>query len=757
MDIKKFISSDKIDGDYNKLIQNELDAIKSKSNERSNKTKCLYGISKLDFLKPTKTLEEIIKDDNISDFEAMCIQDVLSENALAYSGPMIKKYLDPWSSTDKNTKPIVRNYYNVTLIDQRFKSKNLLKAEYKKNMIEHNGHYLITTKYTSFYLDKKVNLNLSSYVLSNNDCLDRIALNNGELWLSGMFILEFYKRISCYDNTIVDPVFEYPEDILDIYDKTMPYESPIKHMIDMTDREGIEALSREEIENILITDHDQRYTIIEYVMLKMMEPHIHPVIVYQMKTIILYLTNFHYLRPPFLVAKMLDFDKEHPAIYEALKGIIHKINIDSEIDIKSDTRSLSTIYHIDMYILNHIIKMDDDDQFVDYVSKMNIVKKFKQESKTSEKLIDWIVEYKPIKIIRTLIDSAILSDKFRYKIIFLTQEFNLLGKEFLTLYVLKKPYVPSEKHPKIVNTNENDNNNDNDDNNNGDNNNGNDNNGNDNSNNTKETDNLEKNTSVLNGTNDYVCNDEKLFELNNDHQLIILSNLREVLNRGITRSFYLMLKLSPHIIKSDFFRMCVPSKKSLNKSIETKPSNNTLLDSGNILHLITSDKAMDILEIIVKKNPSLLDDKDDQGRTPLIHYAELGLGKLIEKIIGLGADYEITDNKSETFLHKLCKNGNTNIVQNVIRNVTKIIDIKNEDMMTPAIIAALNKHEEIFYILKGVGADLDIHDTYGNTVYHYICRSRICPGMLIVNKKNRFGFTPYDYCKIDHKFYYFQK
>ena len=35
-----------------------------------------------------------------------------------------------------------------------------------------------------------------------------------------MFILELYKKISCYNSDIVDPIFRYPEDILNIY-KTM--------------------------------------------------------------------------------------------------------------------------------------------------------------------------------------------------------------------------------------------------------------------------------------------------------------------------------------------------------------------------------------------------------------------------------------------------------------------------------------------------------------------------------------------------------
>ena len=182
-----------------------------------------------------------------------------------------------------------------------------------------------------------------------------------------------------------------------------------------------------------------------------------------------------------------------------------------------------------------------------------------------------------------------------------------------------------------------------------------------------------------------------------------------------------------------------------------------MIESGNILHTINTDNSIDILEIILKKNIHIIDEKNSDGKTPLILYAELGLNKCVQKLIEYGADYELVDNMSDTMLHKLCANGNLETVQSIIRHVVDIIDIKNEKLMTPAIIAAFNKHEEIFYILKGLNANLEETDIYGNTVYHYICESKICPNMMIINKKNKFGFTPSDYCKISHNFYYFQK
>ena len=73
-----------------------------------------------------------------------------------------------------------------------------------------------------------------------------------------------------------------------------------------------------------------------------------------------------------------------------------------------------------------------------------------------------------------------------------------------------------------------------------------------------------------------------------------------------------------------------------------------------------------------------VNNKDNEGRTPLILYSVLGLSACINKLLDHGADYELIDNHSDTFLHKLCNNGYLNIVQNIIRKVTSIIDTKND-------------------------------------------------------------------------------
>lgn len=677
MDIRKFITSDKIDSDYNVLIQREMNIIKKKTKVFDNNITYVYRVSELDFLKPCIPVIDMFKDQNILEFEDMCI----NKNHIGYSGPMIKKYLDP----NYGSKEIqIKNYYYVSILNPVIKLNEILKEDHLSSVKTINGLHTIELSQSIFYIDNKNNVNMLDAIFSNFDILDRIILCNNDLWISGMFILELYKKISCYNASLTDPMYGYPEDIFDIYDRTSVREKNVATLIEMIDIDGIKSIDKEKIETILIPHDNQKYTVLEYALLKLVEI-THPVLIYHMKSLILYLSTFQYARPIYFLAIILGINKLYPELYESFIKLSHAIDIDhNSIIAQMETlESLESLYHVDMFIINHLIKLDNEDLFVDYITKIGLLKKFKQESKTAEKIIEWLIEYKAINIIKIMIDCMIVTNQTKYKLIFLTEEFSLLGEEFINKYIRKRD---SNKNMEGIDIDE-------------------------------------------HMIDNYPCENDKL----DNEQLMIISNLFDtVINGGLIRSFHIILKMCPNFLNE---------KNS---------------SGGNILHSIRSDMAHNILEYIIRNNRNIINDRDELGRTPLIIYSENKLKVCITRLLECGADYEMTDNNSDTFLHKLCANGSVDIVRSIIRNVKSIIDFQNDKLMTPAIISAINRHEELFYILKGINANLNITDIYGNTVYHYICQSRICPGIMIANKKNKFGFTPYDYCNIHHKIYYFQ-
>ena len=215
---------------------------------------------------------------------------------------------------------------------------------------------------------------------------------------------------------------------------------------------------------------------------------------------------------------------------------------------------------------------------------------------------------------------------------------------------------------------------------------------------------------------------------------ILLNYVDSIVKDGLLRSFYYLMKI--------------------NKSgvIDYKTEN-----GDNVLHMLNSkDKSDDILKLVMKVDENLINEPNNDGMTPLHKFAENGLLSKIEIVLGYEeTDYTITDKNGNTFLHYLCKNGHTDIIKSCARRVKSIIDEQNSNNETAVLVSCINKHEEIYYILKGFKANLFIKDTHGNTVYHYICLNGICCSLIIPSVENNFGYTPYDYCKIAKMYYNF--
>ena len=224
----------------------------------------------------------------------------------------------------------------------------------------------------------------------------------------------------------------------------------------------------------------------------------------------------------------------------------------------------------------------------------------------------------------------------------------------------------------------------------------------------------------------YFMSDSSLI-LPTNEQDILINLLPNIINNGLCRSLYACVKIIPN-----FF--------DLNK---------------NILHYVISDNAHLVVELLLKLNIDIIDQKNNDGKTPLISYSELGFEKCINVLLNFNSDYELSDNLNESCLHKLAKNGHFNILQNMSKKIINIIDSVNNLNQTPIMLAAINKHENIVILLKSFSANCSIVDIYGNSIYHYICLSSICIGSTIINKTNYYGFTPYDYCPISKSYYKF--
>lgn len=218
------------------------------------------------------------------------------------------------------------------------------------------------------------------------------------------------------------------------------------------------------------------------------------------------------------------------------------------------------------------------------------------------------------------------------------------------------------------------------------------------------------------------------FEMSVD---IAMNYVKEILANGKIRSFVYLYDLDTSVMS-------------------------TLFDNNqNILHCIRpSGNYSDLTELIIKIKPELLNLKDCNKETPVMFHAKHN-PEIVKVMLGHKFDYTLVDNDGNTFLHNLCRNDCPSILKIALKKCPELIDMPNKKSETPMIICGKNNKENMFYVLKGMGADTLTKDSFGNTVFHYICANSMCLGTIIENTENYFNLKPIDYCKVSQKYYTF--
>jgi hypothetical protein len=225
----------------------------------------------------------------------------------------------------------------------------------------------------------------------------------------------------------------------------------------------------------------------------------------------------------------------------------------------------------------------------------------------------------------------------------------------------------------------------------------------------------------------------KLIEFMDFNMDTAINFLKDIIVNGVADSFF-------YLVEND-------------NSVAT-----TLFENNrNIFHMIKAKGDYDrIINKMMEMHPELVNVCDSFGETPIIYHSRLN-PKTIEKFLKYEdiIDLTILDNDGNTCLHHLCKFDEPKILKNILKKYPELINMPNSKSEYPILICCKNKLEEMFYVMKSLDADLDVRDTYGNTVYHYICANSMCLDMVIKNTQNFFGLTPKDYCILSPKYYHF--
>lgn len=103
----------------------------------------------------------------------------------------------------------------------------------------------------------------------------------------------------------------------------------------------------------------------------------------------------------------------------------------------------------------------------------------------------------------------------------------------------------------------------------------------------------------------------------------------------------------------------------------------------------------------------------------------------------------------DTFLHLLVKKKYIDTIRLLIDIIKPIINLQNDNGETALIISARNNDEILYSLLKLNGANENIKDKYGNTVFHYICMNEMFLGSVIIETDNEYGYKPAHYTNLN--------
>ncbi|RAO69718.1 uncharacterized protein BHQ10_005730 [Talaromyces amestolkiae] len=149
------------------------------------------------------------------------------------------------------------------------------------------------------------------------------------------------------------------------------------------------------------------------------------------------------------------------------------------------------------------------------------------------------------------------------------------------------------------------------------------------------------------------------------------------------------------------------------------------------LHVATLWKITALASLIIRKAPSMLNNKSSYGFTPLHVAAVTGDSSFVEECIKLGADIYAHDNQGRMPIHHAAAFGNQSLISHLFKPNVGVSTTTEKYHMSPLHVAISSKHLETVTGLLQHGADANaaILSTR-QTVLHYayqFCPSAIEP------------------------------
>jgi len=261
------------------------------------------------------------------------------------------------------------------------------------------------------YINKELSKSIGE-VLLNNTYIKRCVYHNGLLYVSPMFILEYNLNKNFISTNMVEPIFKTRIDLFGIYPTRTIRTETIFDLINLKDYESFKSKLK-----LNFTERYNDLSSIEYALRLFFDENC-LIIKEQLKLIISDLFTMHkFIRPPAFFANLIGIKDIDIDLYESL--------CDETYLTISANASYTNLSEINDIILQHYIKLDDDDKFYSYIDFL--------KKRLSGNIIDYLIRFKPEKIIKRGIKKQLFSQHHIYRIILESEEL----QHFLTMKTMK--------------------------------------------------------------------------------------------------------------------------------------------------------------------------------------------------------------------------------------------------------------------------------------------------------------------------------
>ncbi|XP_046571006.1 ankyrin repeat domain-containing protein 17-like [Haliotis rubra] len=146
------------------------------------------------------------------------------------------------------------------------------------------------------------------------------------------------------------------------------------------------------------------------------------------------------------------------------------------------------------------------------------------------------------------------------------------------------------------------------------------------------------------------------------------------------------------------------------------------IEKKNILHVACAGENVEIIKNLLKHDIVDIDSRDKDGLTPVMYTAKDGCKDVFDVLVKWGADLSLLDDDNDNILHLACGGNSIEIVKYLLKH--NIVDINSRDRKeyTPAMIAACEGHEAVFFLLVDHEADLTIMNDVGDNILDIACK-----------------------------------